>query len=217
MKKVLSFLILTFAVSLNAADAPREWVVLNVAGGQSFKHATMLKVDDEALHIRHETGVARIPLAYLPVQLQEEFGYDPVKAKAAREKRLEAEREERRKIDAMLAAKRTEAVDRGKIKFELVNVKVVRVVEGGLIVHRYQPGGAAGETTRIVRRLVDNPRSIWGPEQQATVAGSSEKTLWFLEGVQDKPAEGDILVGNAGRCGTKEWSGRTLQRWIAQP
>lgn len=149
--------------------------------------------------------------------MQEEFGFDPVKAKAARAQQLAAWEEEKRVVRDTLKAQHDAAVDHSKIDWVGVNVKVVRVVPGGIICHRYQPSGAAGETARAIHDLVDNPRRWRAPDQSTTVEATPTTTLWFLEGVKGEFAEGEVIVGKAGRYGVKQWEGRSLQRWIAKP
>ena len=213
----LALLVGMACVPVAAVDAPREWGELKVAGGKVYKDVKLIKADDEALRVSHATGVARIPYEYLPVEMQEEFGFDPVKAKAARKEQAAAWKAEKETVRATLKAQQDAAVDYASIEWVGVNVKVVRVVPGGIICHRYQPGGAAGETARAIHDLVDNPKRFRPPEQSKSVEATATTTLWFLEGVKGEFAEGEVLVGKAGRYGVKQWEGRSLQRWIAKP
>jgi hypothetical protein len=176
----------------------------------------LLAVEEDGIKIQHANGVTRIPHEKLPAELQERFPVDAERVRAARAKR---EAEQRLANAWRRQGTKVEMghVDYGKIKFEIVNVKVVRVEPEGIICYRYQPGGAAGETARTVNSLVDKPNRLRAPQQETSVIASPTGALWILQGCKEKCAEGDVLVGIAGRYGEKEWQGRTLQRWIAKP
>jgi hypothetical protein len=198
------------------AEAPQQWELLKLPNGTEYSKAVLLAVEDDGIKISHANGVARIPHEKLPAELQERFPVDVEKVKAARAKRADEQRVANawRRQGAKVEMGH---VDYGKIKFEIVNVKVVKIEPEGIICYRYQPSGAAGETARTVNALVDKPDRLRGPRQDTTVEASPPGPLWILQGCKEKAAEGDVLVGIAGRYGEKEWQGRTLQRWIAKP
>lgn len=216
--KTFCILALSLACALSAAAAEplNQWSSLKLSNGKEYTEAKLVALEEDGIKVSHSTGISRIPYEVLPKELQEQFAFDPDRVQKVRAQRAEALRLQNawRKQSAKVEMGH---VDYGKIKFEIVNLKVVRVEPEGIICHRYQPAGAAGETARTVNALVDRPERFRGPQQQTTVEASPTVTLWFLQGYKDKAAEGDVLVGMAGRYGEKEWQGRTLQRWIAKP
>jgi hypothetical protein len=50
------------------------------AGGVTYTNAVFVRVNPWAATYKHNTGIASIPLAQLPAELQQKFGFDPVKA-----------------------------------------------------------------------------------------------------------------------------------------
>lgn len=212
--------LLACVMTLAAEAPPTEWAVLKVANNKEYTEAKLLAVEDDCIKVQHASGVARIPYEHLPSDLRQQFAFDPEKAKVARAKRLTVERQmeaRQANIAASKARSMRSETNFAKVKWEIVNVKIVSVHPEGLICFRYQPGGAAGETARTVNALVDRPNGFRVPAQQTTVDAGPRGPLWFLQGVKEKCAEGDVLVGVAGRYGEREWEGRTLPRWIAKP
>jgi hypothetical protein len=73
--------------------------------GKVYKDVRVVKVEADAVTIIHHDGGALVPLATLPANLQQRFGYDPDKAKAASNARAKADGES----DVALQAERVEA------------------------------------------------------------------------------------------------------------
>ena len=62
-----------------SAFADNSNLVLTV-GGETYSNVTFGASTPASLSIRHSTGVASIPFAKLPPEIQKQFGYDPQKA-----------------------------------------------------------------------------------------------------------------------------------------
>lgn len=221
MKKLLPLLlpcVLWVCVVGQEPSKSVKWDVLKLLNGTEYNKAELVVVEGDGIKVRHEGGVAFVPVEHLPVDLRYQFDLTqgPL-IQAARQERVRKQQTDDIQRARSLAAKLRQEVDMRSLKYVIVNVKVVRVLSDGLIVYRYQPSGGVGETARAMHDLVNRPYSFRGPEQSTEAVGSGEKTLWYLQGVTGTFAEGEILVGKAAQAGVKEWQGRTLQRWIAQP
>jgi hypothetical protein len=70
-------------LALQSALAAESNLVLTV-GSETYSNVTFGTVTPYAVSIRHSAGIASIPLAKLPPELQHRFGYDPEKAKTQR-------------------------------------------------------------------------------------------------------------------------------------
>jgi hypothetical protein len=101
--------LLWLAVSFARAD---DWTTTD---GKVYKDVKVMKVEDDAVTILYADGGALVPLVTLSPALQEQFHYDPAKARAAAATRakidstnpalLEAERVEAAKLKAAQDAK----------------------------------------------------------------------------------------------------------------
>lgn len=65
------------------------------AGDQVYYKVSVQEVLPDAIIIRHSRGIAKVPLAELPAELQAQFNYDPDKADAYRAELEKQERERR--------------------------------------------------------------------------------------------------------------------------
>jgi hypothetical protein len=84
MAKV-KFYLLVLALALVALPAVAEdW---KTTDGTVYVDVKVKLVEDDAVTILYRDGGALVPLYKLPPALQERFGYDPVKAKIAAERR----------------------------------------------------------------------------------------------------------------------------------
>src|SRR5271155_1967408 len=72
------------SLSLRAED----WKTID---GKVYQNVTVLHCDPDAVTILHKDGGALIPLELLPDDLQKRFHYDPAKAKAAADQRMQQE------------------------------------------------------------------------------------------------------------------------------
>lgn len=77
--------LLAFTGSLALAE---DWTTTD---GKVYKDVKVMKLDDDAVTILYSEGGALVPLATLSPALQDQFHYDPKKAKAAAAARAKAE------------------------------------------------------------------------------------------------------------------------------
>jgi hypothetical protein len=75
--------LLTLTVSLVLAASFARAEDWKTTDGQSYQDVKVLSHDDGYVMIMYADGGARVPLSTLPADLQQRFGYDPVKAAAA--------------------------------------------------------------------------------------------------------------------------------------
>jgi hypothetical protein len=66
-------LFLSVALCVRAGD-------ITTLDGHTFKDATILRHDAATATIRYASGIERVSLTNLPIELQQEFGFDPAKA-----------------------------------------------------------------------------------------------------------------------------------------
>jgi len=81
------------------APAPPESLAeLRTTDGKIYRTVTVTGVTPSALKIMHADGIATVPLAKLPPELQNKYGYDSAAADADLKKRADAQREAQRGI-----------------------------------------------------------------------------------------------------------------------
>ena len=76
---VSRIVVLLFAVGIIAAHADETNLTLTV-GGVTYSNVTFGTVTPATVKIFHSSGIVRLPLAKLPPDLQQRFGYDPAQA-----------------------------------------------------------------------------------------------------------------------------------------
>ena len=76
-------------------DDNTDYESLETTGGKVYKSVIVKEVSASQVRISHKSGVTTIPLASLPKEIQDELGYDPVKAKESERIADEATRERR--------------------------------------------------------------------------------------------------------------------------
>jgi hypothetical protein len=175
------FLVCAFAAAV--ALGAETNLTLTVDGvtynGVRFGRATPATVT-----VFHSTGVAMIPLAKLPPELQKQFGYDPQQAatwQAAQQKaEAEAAESQRRAAAEAADAQRKAAATVGW------TLTVERVVPDGVMARGYKTGGAGDQATIC---LVDDPRV-------------------------GELAEGNKFTTHAYKEGVITVEGRTLEKWV---
>lgn len=64
---------------------------ITTTDGRQYEDVTVVKVTDETISIEHSAGVATIPMAVLPPDLQKKYNYDPVRLAKLAEERKAAE------------------------------------------------------------------------------------------------------------------------------
>lgn len=101
--------VVVFAVAVMASHADETNLTLTV-DGVTYSNVTFGSVSPSSVSIRHSTGIARLPLAKLPPELQQRFGYDPQKAadwqkakqKAEQQKAIQARLQYARRINGVV-------------------------------------------------------------------------------------------------------------------
>jgi hypothetical protein len=89
MKSTLLFALGLIALFLtSSALRAEDWTTTD---GKIYKDVTVVKTEPDAVTITHRDGGALVPLTKLPPDLQKRFNYDPVKAKAASDARIQAD------------------------------------------------------------------------------------------------------------------------------
>jgi hypothetical protein len=81
---------LLFLALISSGLRAEDWTT---SDGKTYKDVHVVKVEADAVTILHHDGGALVPLAKLPAALQQRFGYDPDKARAAAEDRAKADGE----------------------------------------------------------------------------------------------------------------------------
>ena len=93
MKNLLTvFLILAVAITASNADDTNALPTKITIGMETYEDVVWGAVTPSTVSIHHKTGIARIPLAKLPPELQQRFSYDPDKAAAHRAQELAAQK-----------------------------------------------------------------------------------------------------------------------------
>lgn len=106
--------------------------------GQTFHQVKVLKNDPDGLMFRHAKGIAKIPFAYLPDDLQTRFGYKPEAAAAFVKEHQEAEKEAKAKAAAARAEARERKVEEKAIKLQMEllrqQVATASAYDGGYVI-----------------------------------------------------------------------------------
>lgn len=171
--KVSRVAVLLFAVAVVASHADETNLTLTV-DGVTYSNVTFRTVTPSTVTVFHKTGIATVPLAKLPPDLQQRFGYDPVKERQRLEK-LEADRqalaERKRQEDAEvnqpltgndLVATTARAETRDDINLSFVNDPQVI---------------GTWESVDFVRNISD-----FVPDKEQWTGKRKLKSLTFLEG-----------------------------------
>ncbi len=129
--KTLIALIVSTVVAI-AADDRQNIAKLTTLAGKTFDQVKVSKVTAVEIRFTHATGIASVPLADLPPDMQKLFGYDPVAAdfemvNVQEERRQALIADEKRKADhaALLAKQKSEhsaikAIEAKGVKLSLV-------------------------------------------------------------------------------------------------
>jgi len=89
--KVLTFLILLFVSAASAED-------FKTIDGKEYKDATVSHVEPDGIVLKTKSGISKIYFPELPKDVQERFGYDPLKYEKRRD-----ETERQNKVQALQA------------------------------------------------------------------------------------------------------------------
>jgi len=139
----ITLVVLFFIVCCWPIHAAETNLTLTV-DGVTYSNVVFGTVTPYAVSVRHSTGAASIPLAKLPADLQQRFGYDPEKAAWQRKAELEAA-ERIRQADAAARARREgnerqAALDAATAASAvLVRATVIQALPNGAIVTLERP------------------------------------------------------------------------------
>ena len=76
MMNVSRIVVMLFVVGIIAAHANETNLTLTL-DGVTYSNVTFGTVTTSSVYIHHRSGITRLPLAKLPMELQERFGYEP--------------------------------------------------------------------------------------------------------------------------------------------
>jgi len=129
----IAFLLYTFAGVTSFADDTNTLPAKITVDGVTYEDVRWGTATPSAVTIFHKTGIASVPLAKLPPDLQKQLGYDSAKAEAfiTEERKLAAHQAERER-------KRKELEEKAK-NASTVSSRVLQVLADGLLVETYDP------------------------------------------------------------------------------
>lgn len=137
--------LLIFLFAVTAAFGTETNLTLTV-DGVTYNDVRFGRVTPASVTIFHATGVATIPLAKLPPELQRQFGYDPQKAAEWQVAQQKAT------IEARTAAAEANRKAAATMEWTLT---VERILPDGILAHGHRTGGASDQTTIC---LIADPR-----------------------------------------------------------
>lgn len=212
MKHIIAAMLLA-GCCLAAADEP---VVLTV-DGLVYSNVTFGTVTPFAVSVRHSSGLMSVPLAKLPPELQQRFGYDPEKAVKYREaearsiaKVNQATEENYRRVQREKQDQAEQMANARRKAEQLVQNRegcwnrVDDVIAEGVILRREPPavttysGGVAG---------------IAGP-QAVTRALPSSQFILIDHPRRASLAQGDEVKCWMGRDGVFKYGDETIPRYV---
>lgn len=162
MRAFLFLLAATVTISLTAEEITVGTVLdeLSTAEGKTYTGAKITRIDGDSITIMHSGGIARVPAEFLPTELLEKLGFTAENVTAARKKEAADQRE--------MNSREAEAA---RVAFggQRMSFKVSQVVEGGLLVRRYHPGGRAGGAAQAMRALGGSGSSYVAPRTEDQV------------------------------------------------
>jgi len=140
-----AILLIAFAPSIQAED----WKTID---GKVYQNVTVLHCDPDAVTILHKDGGALIPLEMLPDEIQKRFHYDPEKAKAAADERMQQEIDDARALRAE--------------REQLANLQKAETDEAAANASAKEESDAASSTASTsdhhsMDELTDSANSLW--------------------------------------------------------
>ena len=156
-----SFLVFAFTVVASRADETNLTLTVD---GVSYSNVTFGTVTPSGVNIRHSTGIARLPLAKLPADLQQRFGHDP--QKAAEMQKLEQRKAEIQKLQS------TPLTDPFKVgmvgvafngKIKVIQVAGPKDMYACITIQRGKPEGYTmdGKLTRSTTEMTEDCVLVW--------------------------------------------------------
>jgi hypothetical protein len=191
MKRIVRILwIGLFAVTLGFAGKTNLTLTID---GITYNNVRFVHPTPATVTIFHSTGVATIPLAKLPSDLQKQFNYDPQAAAqwTAAQQKADAEAAEARRTAAEEQRKSAAAAAEEQRK-------AAATVQWALRVQTVLPDGVIG----------------WGCQGATRQCTNSISILLVNPPRLGELAEGDEITATAYRDGVAEAQTRTLEKWV---
>ncbi|MEM7143750.1 MAG: hypothetical protein AAF591_01365 [Verrucomicrobiota bacterium] len=163
-----------------AAEHPQSFESLVTTTGKEYQNVTVKDVSPSEIKITHDAGVATIPLAQLPPDLQETFNYNPDQAAAHTQQRLQANSDAARREAALLRVQK-EAID----------------VDGKVISTTSTPDNQGNTTTPFLfkpRSALRGPSQVKTTRTKTTVPGDARNIRRFYPGGKDVPRSATITT-----------------------
>jgi hypothetical protein len=198
MKRIVRFLwIGLFAVTLGFAEDTNLTLTVD---GITYHDVRFIHPTPATVTIYHSTGVATIPLAQLPPDLQKRFGYDP---KAATQWELTQQQ-----IEAAAAEAQRQQGARWKAEQEKI------AAEAAVLAEAQSRAAAAMEWKLRVTSVLPDSVIAWGRPSASPKRSKSITILLVNPPGLHKLAEGDEITATAYRDGNAMPHTRTLEKWI---
>jgi hypothetical protein len=201
MKGIVRILFISlFAATLGFADDTNLSLTVD---GITYHNVRFVHPTPATVTIYHSTGVATIPLARLPPELQKQFGYDP----QAATQWLAAQQQ----IDAATAETQRQQAARWQAEREKVAAEAAALAEA------QRKAASAVQWKLRVQSVRSDGVVAWG---RPSASPNGSKSITIL--LEDPPrlhelAEGDEITATAYRDGNVKVHTRTLERWVCLP
>ena len=121
MMNVFRIVVMLFVVGIFAAHANETNLTLTL-DGVTYSNVTFGTVTTSSVYIHHSSGITRLPLAKLPMELQERFGYEPTHEATAEQDAIRAKAAARAEHQAARAKAEAKAETEKVIEVKFVEV-----------------------------------------------------------------------------------------------
>ncbi len=197
MNRIVRILcICLFAATLGFADDTNLTLTVD---GITYHNVRFVHPTPATVTIYHSTGVATIPLAKLPPELQKQFGYEP----QAATQWLAAQQ----KIDAATAEAQRQQAVRWKAAQDKIAAEAAALAEA-------QRKAAAVQWDLRVQSVLPDGVIAWGSQGSSPDRPGSMTILLVNPPGLHELAEGDEITVTAYRDGNAVAQTRTLEKWI---
>ena len=177
--------------------------------GKDYQNVTIGQVEADIVHISYDNGVATVPIADLPPDLQKRLNYDPAKAKAASEERAQEEKKAAAAA-ALISVQKEQAEQAAQAEQEQAELSD-RLEQNSLQIR-----------LRISRKVHDNSAvvdfDVWG-DRTVDAKGGVATGWWpndgqiLVIGIPSDSVDGDTWQGKVYYAGTYTDGVSTLRQW----
>jgi hypothetical protein len=225
MKTVFLIALPFIGFVLTPARAGTGIAPVAIGDAMGYRAAVVTKVEGDGLRVRHEGGMAKVPIERVPEEMRARFGLTVERAEAHRAEKKAGE-EERRRWRALVEE---EARLLGPVTFRVCE-PVVRVMDDGVLVDGF--GYTDGERVEVrcyERVRISGPTTL-SPGRPVISGCRLAGTRWealrkfmdgpvFIETEAGGIADGDLLDATLYRSGTRavttpEGAVLTLKRFV---